>query len=100
MPKGETLQTAFRRAQHREPPSKVALVRNKGLRLLASSCQELQDLCGDQPIMLCQTSVAKLFHVKQQTISIWIHALKTLEVLRLAEPAIKNSKAARYHFIE
>jgi hypothetical protein len=100
MPKGETLETAFRRAQHRESPSKVALVRNKGLRLLASLCQELQDLYGDQPIMLCQTSVAKLFHVKQQTISIWIHALKTLEVLRLAEPAIKNTRAARYHFIE
>jgi hypothetical protein len=100
MPKGETLETAFRRAQHREPPSKVVLVRNNGLRLLASLCQELRDLSGDQPIMLCQASVAKLFHVKQQTISTWIHALKTLEVLGLAEPAIKNARAARYHFIE
>jgi hypothetical protein len=39
MPKGETFETAFRRAQHREPPSKVVLVRNKGLRLLASLCR-------------------------------------------------------------
>jgi hypothetical protein len=100
MPKGETLETAFRRAQHRESPSKVLPVHNKGLRLLASLCQELQYLYGDQPIMLCQTSVAKLFDVTQQTISTWIHALKTLEVLRLAEPAIKNARAARYHFIE
>jgi hypothetical protein len=99
MPKGETLETAFQRAQHREPPSKVVLVRNNGLRLLASLCQELHDLYGDQPIMLCQTSVAKLFHVTQQTISTWIYALKTLEVLKLAEPAIKNARAARYHFI-
>lgn len=100
MPKGETLEAAFRRAQHREPPSKVGPVRNKGLRLLASLCQELQYLYGDQPIMLCQTSVAKLFQVTQQTISTWIHALKTLQVLRLAEPAIKNARAARYYFIE
>jgi len=99
MPKGETLETAFRRAQHREPPSKVGPVRNKGLRLLASLCQELQYLYGDQPIMLCQTSVAKLFPVTQQTISTWIHALKALQVLRLAEPAVKNARAARYHFI-
>jgi len=99
MPKGETFETAFRRAQHREPPSKVVLVRNKGLRLLASLCRELQYLYGDQPIILCQTSVAKLFHVTQQTISTWIYALKTLEVLKLAEPAIKNARAARYHFI-
>jgi hypothetical protein len=100
MPKGETLETAFRQAQHREPPSKIGPVRNKGLRLLASLCHELQYLYGDQPIMLCQTSVAKLFQVTQQTISTWIHALKTLQVLRLAEPAIKNHRAARYFFIE
>jgi hypothetical protein len=37
--------------------------------------------------MLHQVSIAKLFaDVSQQTISSWIHALKTLEVLRLAAP--------------
>jgi predicted AAA+ superfamily ATPase len=37
--------------------------------------------------MLHQVSIAKLFaDVSQQTISNWIHALKTLEVLRLAAP--------------
>jgi len=53
---------------------------------------------GDQPIMLCQTAIAKLFDVSQQTISEWIRALRTLELLKLAEPAIKNVKAARYFF--
>jgi hypothetical protein len=100
MPKGETLGTAFARAKVRPPPSRVADVPNNDLRLLASLCGELQEMFGDQPIMLHQVSIAKLFDVSQQTISTWIHALKTVGVLRLAEPAIKNARAARYYFIE
>ena len=100
MPKGETLESAFQRSKLRQPPSKVSLVRNRGLRSLASLCRELQEMFGDQPIMLCQTSIAKLFKVSQQTISEWIRALRTLDVLRLAEPAVKNARAARYYFIE
>jgi hypothetical protein len=100
MPKGETLRTAFGRAKRRQPPSKVLFLSNKELQLLASLCRELQEMAGDQPIMLCQTHVAKLFTVAQQTISEWIRALKTLQVLRLAEPAVKKARAARYYFIE
>jgi hypothetical protein len=99
IPKGETLRTALERAKGRQPPSKVLLV-SKELQLLASLCWELQELAGDQPIMLCQTQIAKLFTVAQQTISEWIRALKTLRVLKLAEAAIKNHRAARYYFIE
>ena len=98
MPEGETLQSAFDRAKRRQPPSKVLDAPSKDLRLLASLCGELQEMFGDQPIMLCQTAIAELFKVSQQTISDWIRALKTLEVLKLAEPAIKNVKAARYFF--
>jgi hypothetical protein len=100
MPKGETLRTAFGRAKRRQPPSKVLFLSNKELQVLASLCRELQEMAGDQPIMLCQTQIAKLFTVAQQTISEWIRALKTLRVLRLAEAAIKNHRAARYYFIE
>jgi len=50
--------------------------------------------------MLGQTSVAKLFGVSQQAISEWIRALRTLEVLKLAEPAVKNVRAARYFYVE
>jgi hypothetical protein len=100
MPKGETLESAFKRAKGKQPPSKVSLVPNKGLRSLASLCRELQEMFRDQPIMLCQTSIAKLFKVSQQTISEWIRALGTLDVLRLAEPAVRNARAARYYFIE
>jgi hypothetical protein len=100
MPKGETLRTAFGRAKRRQPPSKVLFLSNKELQLLASLCRELQEMTGDQPIMLCQTQIAKLFTVAQQTISEWIRALKTLQVLRLAEPAVKKARAARYYFIE
>ena len=99
MPKGESLRTAFERAKLSQPPSKVLLV-SKELQLLASLCRELQELAGDQPIMLCQTQIAKLFDVTQQTISDWIRALKTLQALRLAEPAVKRARAARYYFIE
>ncbi len=99
MPKGETLRTAFESAKGRRPLPKVLLV-SKELQLLASLCQKLQEMAGDQPIMLCQTHIAKLFAVSQQTISEWIRALKTLGVLRLAEAAIKKARAARYYFIE
>jgi hypothetical protein len=99
MPKGETLESAFERAKRRQSPLKVLDVPSNELRLFASVCRELQEMFGDQPIMLCQTAIARLFRVSQQTISDWIRALKTLHVLRLAEPAIKNVKAARYYFI-
>jgi hypothetical protein len=99
VPGGETLWTAFERAKIKEPPSKV-MGAGKDLELLASLCRELQEMAGDQPIMLCQTSIAKLFTVSQQTISERIRALKTLEVLQLVEPAVKNLRAARYYFIE
>jgi len=98
-PKGETLATAFERSKHRQPPSKVLLA-PKQLQLLASLCRELQEMSGDLPIMLHQASIAELFALSQQTISEWIRALKTLGVLRLAEAAIKNHRAARYYFIE
>jgi hypothetical protein len=98
-PKGETLATAFKRAKHRQPPLKVLLA-PKQLQLLASLCRELQEMAGDLPIMLHQESIAKLFALSQQTISEWIRALKTLQVLRLAEPAVKKARAARYYFTE
>ena len=99
-PKGETLATAFKRAKHRQPPSKVLLA-PKQLQLLASLCRELQEMAGDLPIMLHQASIAKLFALSQQTISEWIRALKTLGVLRLAEAPIPKARAASgIHFIE
>jgi len=100
MPEGETLESAFQRSKSRQTPSKVLLVPNKGVQSFASLCCELQEMFDDQPIMLCQSAIAKLFKVSQQTISEWIRALRTLHVLRLAEPAVKQAKAARYYFIE
>jgi hypothetical protein len=101
VPKGETLQAAFERAKRREPPAKALLAPNEGVRLLASLCRELQEMVGAQPFMLCQSSVAKLFgHANHRNISNWILALKTLGVLKLAEAAIPNSRAARYFYIE
>jgi hypothetical protein len=100
VPKGETLAAAFQRANRREPPAKVLPVPNQGVRLLASLCRELQEMTGEQPFMLHQSSVAKLFRTQQQTISNWIKALRTLHVLRLAEAAVPNTTAARYYFIE
>ena len=100
IPKGQTLGAAFQRAKRREPAAKVLPAPNQGLRLLASLCRELQEMTGEQPFMLHQSSVAKLFHTQQQTISNWIKALRTLHVLRLAEAAVPNTRAARYYFIE
>jgi hypothetical protein len=100
VPKGETLCAAFERAKRREPPSKTLIVRNPGVQLLASLCRELQEMAGDQPFMLHQLSVAKLFgHRDHRDISNWIMALKTLGVLKLVEPAITNARAARYFYV-
>jgi hypothetical protein len=101
VPKGETLQEAFERANPREPPLKVCMVPNEGVRLLASLCRELQEMAGDRPFMLRQMSVAELFgHSSHRNISNWIMALETLEVLKLAEAAIPNARAARYFYVE
>jgi len=101
VPKGETLQAAFEGAKRREPPPKVLVVRNQGVRLLASLCRELQEMASDQPIMLHQMSIAKLFgHSDHKNISNWIKALKTLGVLQPAEAAIPRVKAARYFYLE
>jgi len=101
VPKGETLQAAFERAKRREPPSKVLIVLNEGVRLLASLCRELQEMVGDQPIMLHQVSVSKLFgHSSHRTVSNWIRALKTMGVLKVAEAAVANARAARYFYLK
>jgi len=99
VPKGETLQAAFERTKRREPPSKVLVIRNDGVRLLASLCRELQEMAGNQAFMLCQMSAAKLFgHSSHRSISNWIKALKTLGVLKLAELSSRG-KATRYFYV-
>jgi len=101
VPKGETLRAAFERAERRESPSKVLVNPNQDVRLLASLSRELQEIAGDQPIMLHQQSIAKLFgHSSHRTISNWVRALKTLEVLKLAKAAIPGMKAARYFYLD
>ena len=101
VPKGETLQAAFERAKRKEPPLKVLMIRVEGVRLLASLCRELQEIAGDQPFMLCQGVVAKLFgHSSHRNICNWIRALITLEILKRAEPAIPRARAARYVYLE
>lgn len=100
VPNGETLLAAFERAKLRKPPSKVSRVPNDGVRLFASLCRELNEMGGGQPIMLHQESIAKLFgHSHWRTIGNWIKALKTLDVLKLAEPAIREHQAARYWYV-
>jgi hypothetical protein len=100
VPKGETLQAAFERAKHREPPAKAAAISNKGVQLLASLCRELQERNGGQPIMLHQASVAKLFgHSDHRNISNWIRALKTLGVLDVAK-RWSFGKSQRYFYVE
>ena len=100
VPKGETLQAAFERAKRREPPSKVLVIPNEQVRLLAGVCRELQEMAGNQPFMLCQSSVAKLFgHSSHRNMSNWIRALRTLKVLKPAEAAIPRARAARYFYV-
>jgi hypothetical protein len=101
VPKGETLQAAFERAKHREPPLKVLVIPNTSVRLFGSLCRELQEMAADQPFMLHQASVAKLFgHSSHRNISNWIRALKTVEVLKPAEAPIPNARAARYFYVD
>lgn len=99
IPKGETLAAAFERAKANPPPAKVLINRNAQVRLLAALCRELQEMSADQPFMLCQLSVAKLFgHTSHRTVCNWIKALKALDILKVAEPW-GWGKATRYFYI-
>jgi hypothetical protein len=101
IPKGETLSAAFDRAKSKSASAKVLEHPNIEVRWLANLCRELQEMAGDQPFMFCQMRVAKLFgHSSHRIISNWIRALKTLGVLKLAEAAIPNVRAARYFYVE
>src|SRR5262245_56319849 len=74
-------------------------ISNENVRLLASLCGELQEMTGDQPIMLHQASIAKLFgHSDHRNISNWIKALKTLGVLRVAK-RWSLGKSQRYFYV-
>jgi hypothetical protein len=100
VPKGETLQAAFERAKHTEPPAKVSAISSKGVQLLASLCRELQEMMGDQPIMLHQASIARLFgHSDHRNVSNWIRALKTLGVLEVVK-RWSFGKSQRYFYVE
>ena len=99
--KGETLEAAFERARRAVPPASLLMCTNPGLGLFACLCRELQTMAGDQPIMLHQVSLANLFgHSHWRTIGNWIKALKTWNLLKLAELAIPKARAARYFFTE
>jgi hypothetical protein len=57
-------------------------------------------MAGDQPLMLCQKSVARLFGLSDhRNVSNWIKALKTLGILRVAVPRSKG-RATRYCYLE
>jgi hypothetical protein len=99
VPKGETLEAAFERANLRQPPAEVLVITNEKVRQFASLCRELQEMAGDQPFMMHQVSIGKLFGCSWRTIGNWIKALKTVGVLKLAEPAIKGVRAARYFYV-
>jgi hypothetical protein len=98
VPKGETLQAAFERAKRRDPADAVREIPNSDVRLLASLCRELQEMAGDQPFMLHQISIGKLLGCSWRTVGNRIKALKSVRVLKLAEPAIKGVRAARYFY--
>ena len=101
IPKRETLKAAFERAKRRKAPSKVLVIPNDGVQLLASLCREVQEMAGDQPFMLCQMTAAKVFgHSSHRNMSNWIRALRTLKVLKPAEAAIPRARAARYFYVE
>jgi len=100
VPKGQTLQAAFERAKHMPPPPKIAGIGNKDVQLFASLCRELQQMMGEQPIMLHQKSVGRLFGQSgHRNISNWIKAFRKLGVLRVAE-RWSFGKAQRYFYIE
>jgi hypothetical protein len=100
VPKGETLQSAFERAKHRPPPIKVSGISNKGVQLFASLCRELQEGAGEQPVMLHQKTVAKLFgHSDHRNISNWIKALRTVGLLKIAK-RWSLGRSQRYFYVE
>ncbi len=99
VPKGETLKAAFERAKSSPLPAVALLHKNKDVHLFASLCRELQEMAGDQPIMLHQKSVGRLFgHSHHRNISNWIKALKTLGLLEIAEHG-RPGRSSRYFYV-
>lgn len=98
VPKGETLRGALDRAKKQPPPAEILQHPNSQVRLFASLCRELHRMGGGKQIMLDQKSISRLFNCTWQTIGNWIKALKTIGVLKLAEPAVKRQRAARYFY--
>jgi hypothetical protein len=75
---------------------KILIVGNKGVRLLVSLCRELQEMAGDQPFMLHQRSVAKLFGRSDHH---WLKVCKTVCLLKVADPC-RQGRAMRYFYLE
>jgi len=100
IPEGDTLAEAFRNAQGTPPPKKLIAHPNTSVRHFGSLCRELHTMSKGQAIMLAQGAIAKLFGCDARTISNWIMALRTLDVLKLEKKGFKGKSASTYFYQE
>jgi hypothetical protein len=100
IPAGETLEAAFRKAQGTQAPEKLREYPNTDVQLFGSLCRELHSMSNGQQIMLAQQPIAELFGCDPRTISNWIRALMTLDLLKLDKKGFKGKSASTYFYQE
>jgi DNA-binding transcriptional ArsR family regulator len=90
------LDAAFARAEATDPPPEVMWYAQRGARLLAALCRELQRYLPDQPFFLSCRTAARLLGVDHVTASRWLRVLLQDGVIRTAEAGTKT-RATRYY---
>jgi len=100
VPEGETLSEAFRKAQGAHTPAKLQDYPNAVVQHFGCLCRELHSMSNGQPIMLAQKPIAELFGCDPRTISNWIRALMTLDLLKLDKKGFKGKSASTYFYLD
>jgi len=100
IPEGATLAEAFRKSQGSPPPEKLREYPVHNVQLFGGLCRELHLMSKGQAIMLAQGAIAKLFGCDARTISNWIMALRTLDILKLEKKGFKGKSASTYFYQE
>lgn len=101
VPKGETLQVAFERAKHREPTLKGSPDSASGSAVTGKPLSRASRNGGGSTLHAMPNERCEIVRTFLAQDNLQLDSgTKTLEVLKLAEAAIPNARAARYFYVE
>ena len=82
VPYGATLRVALEAARNATPPTAATVLRDPDAHVLGSVCRELGRMAGKRPFLLKHAAIAALLHRPRRTITEWLAALETLNVIK------------------